>query len=157
MKHTLGLAVVLAAFWLVLSGHYTPMMLGFAAGSVTLVLWLAHRMDLVDHEGRSLNLGGRAALFWGWLGVQILRSAWDVTRRIWTGRPVVRPVMGRVDAAGMSHVVRVTYANSVTLTPGTLAVAVHDDAIEIHALDEGLVGDLQGGAMAARARRIEAR
>lgn len=154
MKHLLGLAVVLTAFWLVLSGHYTPLMLAFAAGSVALVLLLAWRMDIVDHEGRPLVLGGRAPLFWGWLSVQILLSAWDVTRRIWTGRPPVRPVMGRIDAANMSDVVRVTYANSITLTPGTLSVAVHDDHIEIHALDENLVRDLQDGAMARRARRI---
>ena len=157
MRHTVGLAVVLAAFWLVLSGHYTPMMLGFAAASVALVLWLARRMDIVDHEGRSLELGGRALLFWGWLSGQMLLSAWDVTRRIWTGRPAVRPVMGRIDAADMSDVVRVTYANSITLTPGTLSVAVHDGHIEIHALDENLVRDLQGGAMARRARRVENR
>jgi multicomponent Na+:H+ antiporter subunit E len=157
MRHTVGLAVVLAAFWLVLSGHYNPMMLGFAAASVALVLWLARRMDIVDHEGRPLALGGRAPLFWGWLSGQMLLSSWDVTRRIWTGRPAVRPVMGRIDAADMSDVVRVTYANSITLTPGTLSVAVHDDHIEIHALDETLVRDLQGGAMAGRARRIGGR
>jgi hypothetical protein len=38
---------------------------------------------------------------------------------------------------------------------GTLSVAVHDDDIEIHALDEGLVEDLRRGVMARRARRVE--
>jgi multicomponent Na+:H+ antiporter subunit E len=154
-RHTLGLAVVLCAFWLALSGHYAPMMLAFAAACIGLVLFLARRMDIVDGEAQILGLGRRAPLYLAWLGWQILRSAWDVTRRVWTGRPAVCPVMARIDATGMSEVVKVTYANSITLTPGTLAVSVGDTDIEVHALDDGLVRDLREGAMAARARRIE--
>lgn len=155
MRHTVGLAATLAAFWLALSGHYTPLMLGFAAGSIALVLVLVHRMDIVDHENQPLRLGWRAPSTLAWLAGQILRSAWDVTRRIWTGRPELRPAMGRAPARGMSEVAQVTYANWITLTPGTLSVALHDDHVEIHALDEGLIGDLADGAMAARARRLE--
>jgi multicomponent Na+:H+ antiporter subunit E len=154
-RHLLGLAVVLGVFWLALSGHYSPLMLTFAALSIALVLLVARRMDIVDREARLLDLGSRAPLYLGWLAWQILLSSWDVARRVWTGRPEVKPVMGRVDAAGMSDVVRVTYANSITLTPGTLSVTVSDSHIEIHALDEGLIRDLQSGGMAARARRIE--
>jgi multicomponent Na+:H+ antiporter subunit E len=150
-----GLAVALAVFWLALSGHYAPLMLAFAAGSIALVLVLARRMDIVDREAQLLDLGLRAPGYVAWLSWQILVSSWDVARRIWTGRPAVRPVMARVDASGMSDVVKVTYANSITLTPGTLSVTVSDSHIEIHALDDGLIRDLQSGGMAARARRIE--
>lgn len=155
MRSTLGLAALLAGFWLVLSGHYTPLLLSFGLASIALVVWLARRMDIVDQEGRALELSRGAPRFWTWLGGQILLSSWDVSRRIWTGRPVVRPVMGRVDARGMSPVALVTYANSITLTPGTLSVSVDDDGIEIHALDEQLIRDLSSGTMAARARRID--
>lgn len=154
MRNVLRLAVVLALFWLVLSGVYTPMMLGFAAASVALVAWLSRRMDIVDHEGQLLDLGRRAPVYLVWLGGQILLSAWDVTRRIWTGRPAVSPAMGRVATSGMSPLTQVTYANSITLTPGTLSVAVHDEHIDIHALDEGLIEGLRDGAMARRARSV---
>lgn len=154
MKLSIGLAVLLAAFWLVLSGHYTPLILGFGAASVLLVVWLSRRMDIVDHEGRALDLSRGAPAFWTWLGWQILLSSWDVTRRVWTGKPVVRPVMGSVDAKQMSPVAQVTYANAITLTPGTLSVSVHDDDIEVHALDRQLIEDLRAGSMADRARRV---
>lgn len=155
MRHTVGLAALLAVIWLVLSGHYTPMLLGFGAASVALVVWLSRRMDIMDREGRSLELSRGAPAFWSWLGGQILLSAWDVSRRVWTGRPEVKPVMGHMDTKGMSPVALVTYANSITLTPGTLSVSVEDDGIEVHALDEQLVVDLRAGTMAARARRID--
>lgn len=155
MRHTVGLAAVLASFWLALSGHYTPLMLAFAAISISLVLFLVHRMDIVDHENQPLRLGWRAPSALAWLMGQILQSSWDVTRRIWTGRPAVRPAMGHVTTRGMSEVAQVAYANWITLTPGTLSVALHDGDIEIHALDAGLIRDLEEGSMAARARRLE--
>ena len=56
----LGLGAILFIFWLLLSGHYTDtLLIGLGLGSCGLVVGLAMRMDLVDHEGVPLQLGGR--------------------------------------------------------------------------------------------------
>ena len=60
MTQVLGLTVMLGAFWLLLSGHYAPLFLIFGTASVLLVTWLSRRMDIVDHEGRPLELSLRA-------------------------------------------------------------------------------------------------
>lgn len=157
MTPLLGLAVMLCAFWLVLSGHYTPLFLLFGGGSVLLTAWLARRMGIVDEEGRPLQLSLHAPRYWAWLSLQILRSALDVSRRIWAWRTPVRPGMGSTPVAGMSDVERVTYANSITLTPGTLSVLVNDDYIEVHALDPASIEELNRGEMAQRVRRMDLR
>lgn len=155
MRHAAGLGVMLAAFWLLLSGHYTPLLLALGAVSVALVTALAHRMDLVDHEGRPLQLSLRAPGYWWWLGGQMLLSSWDVSRRIWARTPRIAPVVRRTPTRDMSEMLQVIYANSITLTPGTLSVTVHDDGIDVHALDDELVDALERSAMARRARRME--
>jgi multicomponent Na+:H+ antiporter subunit E len=151
----MGLVVMLAAFWLLLSGHVAPLFLFFGAASVLLVAWLARRLDIADDEGRPLQLSLRAPGYWLWLAVQILRSALVVMRRIWSPRLSIDPAVGAVAATAMTDVERVIYANSITLTPGTLALHVDDTRIEVHALERGSLEELAQGAMAARVRQMD--
>lgn len=154
MTQVLGLTVMLGAFWLLLSGHYTPLLLWFGAASVLLVTWLSRRMDIVDDEGRPLELSLRAPRYWVWLLLQILISALEVTRCIWAWRRPLNPGFGETLAADMNDVERVTYANSITLTPGTLSVSVSDERIEVHALDASSLNALVRGEMARRVHRM---
>jgi multicomponent Na+:H+ antiporter subunit E len=50
----------------------------------------------------------------------------------------------------------VIYANSITLTPGTLSLRVDDEGIEVHSLDPAGIGQLRGGGMLARVRKLRA-
>lgn len=156
MTQRLSLAVILTAFWLMLSGHYTPLLLLLGAGSIALVVWLARRMDIIDREGRPLQLLLRAPRLWAWLSMQILSSAWNVGRRIWSRDAGWSPELRRVDADEMSDLALVTYANSITLTPGTLSVRVDADHIEVHSVDSAYIDDLERGEMARRVRRLDA-
>lgn len=152
MTQVLGLTVMLAAFWLLLSGHYTPLLLLFGAASVLLVTWLSRRMDIVDREGRPLELSLRAPRYWAWLSWQILISAVDLSRRIWARSLRISPVIRATPVSAMSEVERVTYANSITLTPGTLSMQIDDDRIQVHSVDADLIDDLDRGAMADKVR-----
>lgn len=154
MTRVLGLTVMLAAFWLLLSGHYTPLLLSFGAASLLVVTWLSSRMGIIDEEGRPLELSLRAPRYWAWLLLQILTSAVDVSRRIWTLRRPLQPGFGETLVPDMNDVERVTYANSITLTPGTLSVSVSDERIEVHALDASSLNELVRGEMASRVRRM---
>ena len=64
MLRAFGLGAILVVFWLLLSGHYTLMLISLGFGSSALVVYLALRMDVVDHEVVPLQLGGR---FWFYL------------------------------------------------------------------------------------------
>ncbi|MPY81428.1 MAG: cation transporter, partial [Actinophytocola sp.] len=49
------------------------------------------------------------------------------------------------------------YANSITLTPGTLSLTVDDNGVEVHSLKASDIGELQAGEMHGRVRRLEVR
>jgi multicomponent Na+:H+ antiporter subunit E len=47
------------------------------------------------------------------------------------------------------------YANSITLTPGTIAINVDEDMITVHALSREGAEDLKSGEMDARVSALE--
>jgi multicomponent Na+:H+ antiporter subunit E len=156
MPRAAGLVATLTLFWLVLSGHYTLLLLSLGAGSVALVAWIAHRMAIVDHEQplhMSIGLPGYAL----WLAGEIGKAALTVTRLVWTPRLALRPSVERVPADGMTPLAQVIYANSITLTPGTLSISVDDESILVHSLQPSGIAALHEGAMRARAHGLESR
>ena len=57
----------------------------------------------------------------------------------------ISPTMVRVKTSQKTQVGQVTYANSITLTPGTISVAIAGDEILVHALTrEGAQGVADG-------------
>lgn len=154
---TLRTVPLLAAFWLLLSGHYSVLFLALGTLSITLVCWISWRADASDHRGVPAGMLMRAPRYFLWLGKEVLLTSITVLRRIWTPRLVLCPVVGNTPAADMSALSQVAYANSITLTPGTLSMSLDDDYIEVHALDAANIEDLDAGHMLRRARRLEAR
>ena len=74
--------------------------------------------------------------YWPWLGWQMVLSALNVTRLILHPRLPISPTMVKVTALQDSAVGLTTYANSITMTPGTISVEVSEQgkAIWVHAI-----------------------
>ena len=154
MLRTASLTLFLAAVWLLLSGHFDPLMLSFGAGSIALVVFIAHRMDVVDHEGHPIQMSWKVPIYWLWLVWQIILSNISVARKILSPGLQIDPRVITLDAGQKDDLDRVVYANSITLTPGTVALKIVDDTILVHALDESYAADLEGGEMRRRVRRF---
>lgn len=149
------LFVILLLLWLLLSGIYQPLLLGLGVASCALVVWIALRKDVLDAEGLPMHLNlWRTLCYALWLGWQILLSTLDVTRRIWHPALPISPGVRHVPAK-LGDVARVIYANSITLTPGTLSIDVDEDRILVHSLTEEGLADLEGGEMYRRVKELE--
>lgn len=154
--HVAGSLLVLYALWLLLSGHYEPWLLGLGAVSAVGVVLFGLRMDVVDHESYPLHLRLlRLVAYWGWLVKEIVKSNLAVTRVVLDPALPVSPTLIRLHPSQQSDLGRVIYANSITLTPGTVAMEVAEDAIEVHALTLEIAEDLAAGEMNRRVSRIE--
>lgn len=150
------LFIVLFATWMLLSGHLEPLLLGLGVLSCAAVAWLAHRMDVTDHEGHPIHLGWQALLYWPWLILEIVKANIAVAKVILHPRMPISPRVFTVKTTQRSELGQVIYGNSITLTPGTVSLAVYDDNIDVHAIDEGAQAGLETGEMDRRVTRMDA-
>ena len=150
MLHALSLGLVLFILWLLLSGFFEILLLSLGAGSVLAVVWIAYRMDVIDHEGHPVHLTARALLYWPWLTMEIIKTNIDVAAVIVRRKMPIHPSVIKVKATQETELGQVIYANSITLTPGTVTIAVDKDIMTIHALTRGAAEDLESGEMDRR-------
>ncbi len=155
MPHTISLFVTLVAFWLINSGHNTLLILSLGLISIVLVLFIAHRMDVVDHEYQPLLIPLRIPGYHLWLSKEIILANISVVKHVWLGNETISPVLTTIKANQKSDMGKVIYANSITLTPGTVTVDVVGDQFTVHALLRQNIEDLQAGEMDRRVCRLE--
>jgi multicomponent Na+:H+ antiporter subunit E len=155
MGQLVSTVIVLLVFWLTLSGMYTQFLLTAGVISVIAIALLAAKMDVTDKEGHPIHLAPGALTYWPWLVWQIILSAINVIKIIINPSLPVSPTMTRVKMSQKSDVARVTYANSITLTPGTISVDIEGDDIIVHAITRENAIDLEGGEMDQRCAKFE--
>ena len=155
VKYTVSLALVLYGVWLLWSGHYGLLLLTFGAVSCAGVVALTRRMGILDEESVPIELVLRFLRYGPWLLWEIVRANVDVARRILDPRLPIQPRVIRVRASQRHDLSRTIYANSITLTPGTVSVDIEGDEITVHALSRDAAESLERGEMDRRVSRIE--
>lgn len=151
-----SLTIALALLWVLLSGHVAePLLLGLGFASVMAVVYIAARMEVVDHEGHPVHLAWRAPLlYWPWLVKEIVLANLNVAKAILRSPMAIRPTVFHVRASQHSELGRVIYANSITLTPGTVTVELEEDWLTVHALTPEAVAGLESGEMDRRVTSV---
>ena len=145
---TLMLTLVLA--WLLWSGLYKPLLLGLGLFSCLLTFWLVSRMGYFQDTLFALRFSFKLLGYWFWLAVEILKSSLQVARIVIDPKLPISPRVIEVKSTSGHLVDQVILANSITLTPGTLALDLHEGVIKVHALTEAGAADLAEGEMDRR-------
>lgn len=156
MTSPIGFLAILFAFWLLLSGMYTPFLVAAGAGCTLAVFLLSRRMDVIDREGFPVHLGWQAMVsYWPWLVKEIIKSGWDVSKRILDPRLPISPALVEFSPTQQSDLGLVIHANSITLTPGTISVEVERGRFLVHALTQEGAAGLAGSEMDSRCTAME--
>ncbi len=155
MLHALSLGLVLYGLWLLLSGHFEPLLLGLGVASVIVVVLIARRMDLIDHEGHPIHLSWRFILYMPWLGWEIVKANIDIARVIVRPKMAISPAVLRLKATQKSELGHVIYANSITPTPGTVTIGLEEGVLSVHALTREAAEGLKSGDMDRRVAAVE--
>ena len=151
----LSLWVTLFLFWLLLSGHSEPLLFGLGVVSCTIVVFIAKRMYTIDHESHPIHLSLKIPTYWVWLAWEIIKSNMAVVKMVWHPAMPISPTVVRVKASQQTDFGKIVYANSITLTPGTVSMNVKQDEIEVHAITRELAEDLKSGVMDRRVTELE--
>jgi len=150
----LGRSVVLLLFlfcvWLLWSGLYKPLLLGLGALSCLLTFYITRRMGYVDIDVFALRFSYRLIAYWGWLGKEIVLSSIEVARVVLDPKLPISPQIIEIKSTADRAVDQAILGNSITLTPGSLALDVHDGVLKIHTLTGRDADALKSGEMDRR-------
>ena len=155
---TVSLFVGLLIVWLLLSGYWNdPLLVACGIFSCVLATSLAVRLKVLDAEGLPLGLALRLLPYLPWLLWQIVLANLDVAKRVWKPRLDISPRFVRVPYHTKTAVGTVMYAQSITLTPGTVTVFVDVDneSLLVHCLTETAERSLLTGEMHERVQKLE--
>ncbi|MGI9301402.1 MAG: Na+/H+ antiporter subunit E [Gammaproteobacteria bacterium] len=147
--------LLLFTLWLLLSGHYTVLTTTLGLVSSMAVALLAVRLNVFHPRGLCLPIYWRTLTYLPWLLREIVKANIDVTRRILDPRLPISPRVVHLSAGQKTDLGVAIYANSITLTPGTLSIDVEFDDISVHALSANAAADLEKGEMNRRVCALE--
>jgi multicomponent Na+:H+ antiporter subunit E len=142
--------IILVGFWIFMSGLFDLWHFGLGIVACALVAYMSSDLLFAAAPSRAkLREVGRFVKYFPWLLYQICLA------NIYVVKLVLDPHMSR---RIRPHVVKfrtrlkgdlsiVTFANSITLTPGTITVMIQGDCFYVHAIDrevaESLPGDME--------------
>ena len=147
------LFVVLLTLWLLMSGHYSFLITSLGFVSCVFCVYLAKRANLIDDEGLPLFFFPRLIKYLLWLFKEIFNSNISTAKAIITGN--ISPEIFIVKASQNTDIAKVTYANSITLTPGTVTTQINEDKFEVHALNSDFGDDVRNNIMNKKVKWLE--
>jgi multicomponent Na+:H+ antiporter subunit E len=128
--------LILFSFWIILSGYFDTF--HFGAGIICCAIVTFISADLLFQSTRTIASSAgtfiRFLLFIPRLMVSILVANIDVAYRILHPKMPVDPGIITVETSFQDDVLRTTFANAMTLTPGTITVDVSGSTFIVHAL-----------------------
>ncbi len=139
--------LILFAFWLMLSGQFSILLLTLGGFSALLSVAISAQMRLFHGKTQLAKLVWSLPKYWLWLSVQIAKCGLDVALRIVHPKLPIEPSFIKIPVSKSSGLGRTTYANSITLTPGTLAIKIDEENILVHTLTKAAGTDLMSGEM----------
>jgi len=150
------LFLILAISWALWSGHLTdPLLLSFGVASCLFVTHLTRRMDARDAAPTHWTLLARTIPYLPWLVLEILKANLHVTRLILDPRLPIQPQLVRGAAPQKTELGQVIYANSITLTPGTITLDLRNQSVLVHAISDHTASGISDGVMDQKVTTME--
>lgn len=151
------MAIVLFAFWLILSPKYDAVHISMGAFSAMFIAQYTRPL-FRDTEWSSL-IHPRFLAYVPWLLWQIVIANFQVAYAVLHPRLPIDPCMVKIKTGLKRPVAKLALANSITLTPGTITVDVDADEFEVHALMPASLSALEAsnghaGEMVARIQKV---
>lgn len=139
--------------WIGLTGVKSDLMyIFFAILTPALVYYFAQKLSLLPKKPNIDLL--KSIKYFFWLIVEIIKSSISVSKIAWRRNINIYPLLEPIISRQNTELGVVIYANSITLTPGTVTLSTEDNKLLVHALDIKFMKDLQDGTMDRKIEEI---
>jgi multicomponent Na+:H+ antiporter subunit E len=144
--------IAFITLWVGLTGvHDEVQLIIFMFAAPLLAFIFALRLKLLPGK----NVFKFSAIFYIiWLLKEIFMSSIAVVRISCRKNLGIQPILEPIKSIQNTDIGLVTYANSITLTPGTVTLSIEGNNLLVHALDLQFMKDLQEGEMDNRVKKI---
>ena len=149
------MALLILLFWVVLNGRLTGEILCLGAGVAALAMFfLCKACDWsLQREGKLYlalprMIGYALTVIW-----EIVKANLTMCRVIYAGKP--EPVVRTIRTELKTRFGKMVLANSITLTPGTITLAVRGDELTVHCLRPDMAEGLENTVFERKLKRIE--
>ncbi len=139
--------LIMLAFWVILSGMFDGFHLSLGVLSCLLVAHFSHDLLFTgDQKGAFLRQLGGWLIYLPYLLKEIVLASLQVAYIVMHPRMIelIDPQLFRFKTRLKRPISKVTFAQSITLTPGTITVSVHDDEFTVYALTGSAAASLPG-------------
>jgi multicomponent Na+:H+ antiporter subunit E len=140
---------VLYVHWIFWSGKFDAFHLSLGVISCALVTFMSHDLYLRRKtiSPRIITEALRFIKYIPWLFYQIVMSNIHVAFLVLNPRMPIDPKIIRYKTRLKTDVALATFANSITLTPGTITADISEGEFIVHALSKKVADDLMTGEM----------
>ena len=154
LRQLAGLLLILVISWLLWSGIYKPLLIGLGLFSCLLSLWVARRTGFFRHAMPPLSLF-RLPVLWWWLLQEVIKSSIEVARVVLSPGLPIQPELVELKTSEETDSGKVILGNSITLSPGTVTIDVHEDRLLVHCLTANSAAGLRTGEAERRVARLK--
>lgn len=149
--------ILLFLAWVIFNGNLTWEIVLFGLGVTAVVYAFCCKfLDFsIKKDIRCLKKAGIFLWFVGALLVEIVKANLVTVKWILTNRYEIEPVLVTFNMDFKTNIARVLYANSITLTPGTITVKQEGNSFTVHALERSYADDINGGKLADILYKLE--
>ena len=159
MMHFFILVISLFTFWMLLSGFWdNTLLLVFGVLSSVFAAFIGLRIKWQNEFKLDLAFFRRFPKYVGWLVYQIYLANIDTAKRIlFPKKYPISPTIRMLSMSQSTQFGQTIYANSITITPGTVSIDIENDQVIVHALAEGSIDELELGEMDSRVSALESK
>ena len=126
----------LVVLWLLMSGLYKTLILVFGLSSVLLVMFFMNRMNEKDGYEVEINLKVIETFKYAvWLIFEVAKCNLAVVKLLLARKVQIAQEFVEIPVSIKSDLAQVIFANSITLTPGTVTVETEDNHLVVHVLN----------------------
>lgn len=138
--------LLLAVCWIIWCGVINTISISYGAIALFLTYLISHYFNVFSPSLKLIS-------YLSWLMKEVVYSTFAVVKLCWSKNVPLDSRFALIKT-NLDEFGKVIYGHSITLTPGTVVIAIEEDALLVHALTFSSIEDLIKGVMEQKTKKL---